>query len=105
MEDKGRAMILKCVDCGSRQRGWSGRDGDVCEKCGGYMVPFGWASDLPPIIQPPVCQWDWKKMNKAQRLGRYECRCWNECHKLREEKEARIENTRGLWARLIAKLF
>lgn len=46
MYDKGRKMVCECIECGHRQVGWSGRDGDTCEKCKGYPNPLGWWDDI-----------------------------------------------------------
>ncbi len=40
---KGKRIITECLVCGHKQIGWSAIDGRTCEKCGGHIIPLGWA--------------------------------------------------------------
>ena len=40
--NRGKEMVRECVECNNKQIGYSNRDGNSCEKCGGYTDPKGW---------------------------------------------------------------
>jgi hypothetical protein len=67
MEDKGKKIVRVCNDCLYIQPGWSGRDGDACQKCKGSTNPVGWWDVLMPRIEE---QWlAYKKMNNFDAWG------------------------------------
>lgn len=51
MFHKGHKIILKCVECGHMQLGWSCIDGTPCEKCKGYLDVVGPFEPVERIIK------------------------------------------------------